>query len=336
MRDALLAYLLNDLDDEQRCRVETRLASDPIWQHELERLRSLMDANEPNPGDAPCPPEDLVHRTCSFVKQASAQGSLAPYVLPASLSESQGTAPPRSKRWSLLDLGVAASILLVLGTLLLPALRESRDTARRLQCQSQLQQLGSALASYAAQNGGQLPSIGRDENAGMYALKLLESGVLTRPQLIELLVCPSTPLAKDVFNGKVLLRVPTRAELASATGAVLPSLLEQMGGSFAYRIGYFDEQGNYHQVNFVGSPQAPMMADKPSYQVVGFQSANHGGCGQNVLFQDLSVRYVQICRQNDPDEHWFLNQKGKHAAGIGRHDVVMIRSEARPTGPLGR
>ena len=44
--------------------------------------------------------------------------------------------------------------------------------------------------------------------------------------------------------------------------------MERMGGSFAYRIGYYDENGRYRQ-----SPDSPvvaaepMMADKPSYEL---------------------------------------------------------------------
>ena len=332
MRDELLAYLLNDLDDQQRERIEARLDGDPIWQHELQRLRALVEAQDPDAADTDSVPVDLVDRTCSFVKQASSQGALSPAVLPASLSESCEIAPPKSKRWSLLDMAVVASILLALGTLLVPALRSSRDAARRSQCQEKLHQLGSALNRFAWQSEGQLPAIDRHENAGSFSLQLVESGIITREQLVELLVCPSTQLAEDIFSGKVVLRLPTRRELRIANGEELLSLLETMGGSFAYRIGYFDEQGNFHQIEFSGSSNEPIMADKPSFNVVGFQSDHHKNCGQNVLFQDQSVRYVLICLQNENDEHWFLNADGEHAAGKSEYDIVMARSEAGPSG----
>jgi len=335
MRDEILAYLLGDLDDEQRRRIEERLESDPIWRHEVERLRSYVEeANAIGTSEVDNPPADLVHRTCSFVKQASAQGALSPAVLPASLTESQDEAAPQSRGWSLLDFAVAAGILLVIGMLLFPALQEGRDAARRLQCQEKLRSLGFALAFYAEQAGGQIPAIERHENAGMYAVKLVESGILTREQLVDLLVCPSTPLAEDIDRGVTTVHIPKRLELAEATGAQLKLLRENMGGSFAYRIGYVDKKGNYRQVQFVGRSSAPMMADKPSPAVVGFQSANHGGCGQNVLFQDQSVRYFQLCIQADRDRHWFLNEDDLPAAGKHQKDIVMIRSEATPFGLL--
>ena len=330
MRDELLAYLLNDLDDEQRLRIEARLESDPIWRHELERLRSYVEeAYTTEAAEEDAPPEDLVHRTCSFVKQASAQGALSPAVLPASLTESQEVAAPRNRRFSLLDFAAVACIFLVLGSLLFPALRKSRDAARRQQCQENLHRLGIALAQFAEHSGGQLPAIERHENAGMYALKLFESGFLASENL---LVCPSTTLAEDISRGVVVMHFPTRRELAAATGAELRSLLEHMGGSFAYRIGYIDQNGIYRQAKFSGRSNVPIMSDKPNPDYYGYQSYHHGICGQNVLFQDLSVRYIRVCIQTDRDKHWFLNEDKQPAAGKHKYDIVMMPSEATPSG----
>jgi len=335
MRDELLAYLLGDIDLQQRSRVEERLKSDPIWQHELERLRSYVEEAQGADGDeTEGLPENLVHRTCEFVTQASAQGALSPAVLPASLTESQDASGSSARRWSRLDLAVAAGILVVVGSLMIPALRESRDSARRQQCQNNLRSLGMALASYADRFGGQLPAIDRDENAGMFAVKLHERGALTRKQLAEWLLCPASQFAEDVFRGTARMHVPTRQELSAAQGEKLAALLKNMGGSFAYRVGYVDAGGRYHQVEFVGSSQAPMMADKPSSNIVGFQSENHGGCGQNVLFQDQSVRYIQFCSKTNQDENWYLNADNQHAAGKHAGDVVMIRSETSPAGKV--
>lgn len=328
MRDELLAYLLNDLDEAQRVRVEERLEVDPIWQHELARLRLLVDAQENNANDLPV---DLVSRTCAFVEQASSQGAYSPAVLPASLTESQERLASRRNTWSLADWGVVAAILLVMGSLLFPALQESREAARRRQCQENLHTLGTLLATYAERNGGQLPEIDHDEHAGMYAVKLAELGIIPREQLAELLLCPSSQLADDVRRGLLVFRIPERRELESAQGVFANTLLANMGGSFAYRVGYTDQRGNYRQVKFTNSSHAPVMADKPSFAVVGFQSDHHG-CGQNVLFQDQSVRYLRVCREDNRDNHWFLNEDNQEAAGKNKYDVVMIRSDARPLG----
>ncbi len=334
MRDELLAYLLNDLDDQQRQRVEERLQVDPIWQHELERLRSYVEASREQDDDSEPLPIDLVSRTCSFVKQASSKGELSPAVLPAKLSESRDATQTRSNHWTMVDWVVVASILTIMGTLLVPAIQESREAARRVQCEAKLKDLGQALQAYAKRHNGQLPAIGRAENAGMYAVKLLESGVISPQALRDSLLCPSDDTAESTLENGQGVRVPTREELRRATHAQIQWMIKRMGGSFAYRIGYVDRQGNYRQIKFTGSSSEPMMADKPSYAVAGFQSPHHGACGQNVLFQDGRVSYVQICIQTGPDKHWFLNENKKHAAGTHRADIVMGRSEASPYGTI--
>jgi len=361
MRDELLAYLLNDLDPEQCSRIEARLESDPIWQHELRRLRSYVDearetsSSEAGPGEsgadksgagksgagksgvgeADALPVDLVSRTCSFVKQASAQGALSPAVLPASLTESQDAIAPASKRWSLIDLTIVASILLVLGTLALPALRESRDAARRAQCQANLRQLGTALVNYAERFNGELPRVEPHENVGIFIVRLVEGGMLTRERASELIVCPDSKLAEDVFAGTVKLDVPTREQLATAIGSKLKLRLklmrERMSGDYAFGVGYRDQAGNYQYRRFVGSGNLPLLADAPSFDSVGFQSVNHKEGGQNVLSQDLSVRYVVNACQED---HLYLNAAGKHAAGNDRNDTVMLLSGFSPNGPF--
>ena len=333
MRDDLLAYLLNDADPEQRKRIEYHLQHDPTWQHEFEKLRKCLQANEPDPQAAPCPPEDLVHRTCSFVERAvrESDGSIPAYATPASLSESlERCAKPN--RWSLMDLTVGGLILLATGMLLFPALVESRDAARRAQCQDNLREIGTALVERHDRNRRGLPHIGFHENAGIFVVELAESGVISREDLAQLLVCPNTQLAEDVFSGKVLMKVPTREELASVTPEVLKVLQKHMAGSYAYQFGYVDENGNYQPMQFVARSDAPMLGDAPSFSVAGFQSANHDGCGQNVLYQDLSSRYCSNCVTENQGDHLYLNDQGQHAAGRSAQDAVLGRSEASPAG----
>ena len=336
MRDELLAYLLNEVDSEQRRRIEHHLKHDPTWQDELERLRKYTEAHESDPQGADSPPEDLVHRTCSFVQRAVREGNCSSPegLTPASLSEIQDRCA-NVRRWSLADLAVGMSILLVLGMLLLPALRESRDAARRAKCQDNLREIGSVLVEYAKadRNRPGFPHIGYHENAGMFVVELADSGFIRHADLAKYLVCPDTQLADDVFHGKVLMKVPTKKELASLAPEALKALRMHMSGSYAYHFGYIDENGNYRPMPFGARSDVPMLADAPSFSVEGFQSANHGGCGQNVLNQDLSCSYRSLCVSAQGD-HIFLNANGQHAAGRNARDAVLGRSEASPAGLL--
>jgi len=333
MRDKLLAYLLGDLGPEERQRIVDRIESDPIWQRELKLLESCLEAHEADPHSA-SQPTDLVDRTCSLVRQSASNSIATPpgtQVVPVSLTESRDRVASLQS-WSLADLAVGAGVLLVLGMLLFPALRESRDAARRVKCQDNLKNLGTALVEYAEKSNQGLPHVDLGENAGSFVIDLAESQLLTREQLVELLVCPSSPLADEVFAGMVVIRIPTPQALRTAQEKSLDTLLKFMAGSYAYRFGYHDQSGQYRQVKFEGRSDAPMLADAPSVSVAGFQSPNHGGCGQNVIFQDLSSRYFQQCTAGENADHLFLNEAHRHAAGRNAHDIVLGRSEADPAG----
>lgn len=325
MREQLIAYLLDDLDAEEKRLLEKRLRSDPQLRSELERLRAYLSGTDAEMGDTIDPPCDLTSRTCCLIQSESGEHS----PVPAALSSENGECR-RSHSWSMADVIIAASVLATLTMLLLPAIHKSREASRRLACQNNLRELGTALVHYAELQRHGLPRVEPNENAGIFAVELAERGTIGPRRLAELLVCPSSPLAEHVFVGKVAIRVPTRHQLNSTSGEKLLALRLRMGGSYAYRLGYL-ENGDYRHVRFVGRSDAPMLADAPCHQPDGFYSPNHGGCAL-VLFQDQSVRSYSHCTASDVCDHYYLNSEGKQAAGNFARDVVLGSSEVRPDG----
>lgn len=329
MRDQLLAYLLDDADPEQRRRIEEHLANDPTWQHEYEKLKQCLEAHQEPPEKTTCPPPDLVDRTCSLVRKVSdSQCDIQ-------LSESSDGCKGR-RRWSAVDLIVAASVLVAIGALLFPALVESRRMSRRLQCQDNLKEIGRSLVSYQKTKGNGLPHVRYRENAGVFVIELADSGVISREELARLLICPSTHLADDVFQGTVVLQIPTRESLDSLPPDALRELQKVMAGSYAYQFGFVNEKGKYQAMPFFGRSDVPMLGDSPDLSAIGYQSSNHGDCGQNIINQDESSRFVSHCDSQDCIGHPFLNDAGQHAAGRSVRDAVLGRSEATPAGNLIR
>ena len=81
--------------------------------------------------------------------------------------------------------------------------------------------------------------------------------MISREELVELLVCPYSELADRVNRGCVKMRIPTREEYLAATGAEREHVRRFMAGDYAYSLGYRDQQGEIRQVHFSGGRFVP-------------------------------------------------------------------------------
>src|SRR6266545_8346118 len=80
------------------------------------------------------------------------------------------------------ELLVVVAIIAILAAMLLPALSNAKETARRITCVNHLKQLGLAFTMYADENEGQFPA--RQQPYWMTRLQPYS-------QDLRLLVCPS-------------------------------------------------------------------------------------------------------------------------------------------------
>ena len=71
------------------------------------------------------------------------------------------------------------------------------------------------------------------------------------------------------------------------------------------------------------------MSDRPPRDQGLGNSPNHGGAGQNVLFQDGSVRFITN-RSLNFDDDIFRNKAGKIEAGTDANDAVLGPSAVIP------
>ena len=100
----------------------------------------------------------------------------------------------RHRGFSLIELMVVIGIIAVLIGLLLPAIIRSRESARTIQCASQLRQLGQALANYANQFDGHLPAWSGWHVAGGDGTGEDEPGPGWTEQLAPFFVPPTSPV----------------------------------------------------------------------------------------------------------------------------------------------
>jgi prepilin-type N-terminal cleavage/methylation domain-containing protein/prepilin-type processing-associated H-X9-DG protein len=87
----------------------------------------------------------------------------------------------RRRGFTLIELLVVISIIAVLMSLVLPAVQSARETARRMQCQSNLRNVTLAITNFAGGHGGGLPAL--DEGGFNWPVSLL--GYLDRGDITQ-------------------------------------------------------------------------------------------------------------------------------------------------------
>ena len=104
-----------------------------------------------------------------------------------SLRKPSSSGKPR-RGFTLIELLVVISIIAVLISLILPAVQAARGSARRLQCQNNMKQLGLATHNFASAHGGKFPNalqvpdpVGANNNSWVFQLfPYLDQAALVR------------------------------------------------------------------------------------------------------------------------------------------------------------
>jgi hypothetical protein len=359
MTDDLIAYLMDDLSPERRAEVDAKLETDVVWRWELDRLRECMAASgdvqqcaksSPAPSDpveashvdvSPAdvePPVDLVKKTCCFVEDsASGKFKIEKKRCKKKAAFSAETCHSGGRPWSLADVTVGAGVLLILTALIMPAIQESQAASRRGTCAFNLRGLGMASEKYADLNNGLLPEVLPGQPAVYYLTRMVEGGVLTEAEALEVGACPDSEAARRRSQEKLKLRVPTSEELALATGDELLQLIAASGMSFAVPVGYFDDKGQHHPSRFTAHSERPMIADAPVIGPMGIRPVSHGGCTQNVLSEAGCVKPYSVCVLPGEDARVrdiHLNDQGIPAAGNSPDDLFLAPPNYGPDGPI--
>ncbi len=329
VREQLIGYLLGALEDEEQQALQEQLKHDQTLQRNLAEIQKILSSLRARKVEFR-PPLGLTRRTCQWVTEQTRPKArprtLSPGRQPVFAAARAAAGPAvASSSWGWLDLVVAASILVAGFLLVFPAIESSRSQARITACQDNLRQVGMALADYSDRNGGYFPYVppkGPLAAAGVYAPILLDGGYLTQPSTV---VCPGSPTAD-----RDRVTIPTLSQLQSAEpGEKLDQLQSTMGGSYGYSLGYVSD-GRYWPTRNLARPMFAVMADAPNYGQPQFQSLNHGGRGQNVLFEDGHVAFLPTPKPNQEADDLFLNDTGQVAAGTHQNDSVVSASGATP------
>jgi hypothetical protein len=316
MRENLLDYLLGAVEPEERSAVEQNLAQDARLRDDLDLLRTSLAplGGEPTHHE---PPKGLAQRCCEFVFSRD--------IMPARLSPASGSETLRPRhRWSRLDLAIGGAIAAAVAILILPAIYQSRLQSQITACQNNLKDIGLAMSDYSDRHRGYYPAVrpGDRLNAvGMWAPVLEDED---RPLRGPAIFCPSSDVDAN-------FRMPHVKELDGMTGAQFAAIAPRLGGSYGYTMGYRDGESyktpqNQHRKNYA------LISDAPGPG--GTNSLNHGGSGQNVLYDDDHV-WFQNGTQIGPDDI-FHNERGEIGPGAHSNDAVIVHSEERAMDSAGR
>lgn len=320
VREQLLGYLLGALDEAEQDSLEEQLERDPHLRRELAQMREQLRPLEATRGEF-VPPPGLVSRTCALVAAAASAQARRNATRRPPMTPSTPPVMLSNIRWPDVTVGALVCVLAML--LIFPAVHNTRFMSQLEACQDNLHKVGLALESYSHRHAGFFPTIPARGNlaaAGIYAPTLLRSGLLTETRSV---LCPGA-----ASNDQASFAIPSLDELESAPEDQVAQLQCSMGGNYGYSLGYL-EDGQYQGTRNLHRSSFALAADAPSADE-RHQSRNHGGRGQNVLFEDGRVQFLPSTQLVEGTDDIFLNDRCEVAAGLHLNDAVIGPSDARP------
>ncbi|MDZ7616361.1 MAG: hypothetical protein U1E05_05110 [Patescibacteria group bacterium] len=316
-REQLLGYALGALEDDEHRHVDARLRREPDLRRELKSVRESLEPLQ-SMRRVYEPPAGLAARTCRMAVPKNRRAAPLPHLSPCAV------APRWKQGFRFADLAVGVAVFLAAAAIIVPAVQSSRFNSHIITCQDKLRQIGIALTQYSDRNGGYFPVVppqGALATAGIYAPVLLDHGLLTESHQV---VCPSSPLAE-----KRDFQVPRLSEVRLVNDVRRHEMCEDMGGSYGYSLGHIHD-GVYRGTRNRHRPHYAIVSDAPSLQWPELGSANHSGKGQNVLFEDGHVRFLNGPNAPNSSDHFFTNDDGQIAPGTHPDDSVIVSSTTCP------
>jgi hypothetical protein len=335
--EQLLAYLLGALSPHEQLQITQLLEHDASLRSRVKILESQAApvteiSLEPiQPGGLVANVMDQIQREqydASYEDASSREGlpAVEAKIRPSDFSEISGTV-----NW--LDFLTFSICGMVLISLISPTVVHYREAARASQCSSRLSELGVQVQDFANRSQNRtlpdIPVSGPFAFAGVYAIRLNDAGLMSGPQVLW---CPSIPTQKTIVTNGGGYTLPSAGEFASLPEAKQEYWRHVSGGSFAYNLGFIDQ--NDHRMPLVDDEaDIAILADAP-LQIDGdeYLFSVHRGDACNVLYDDGRVELIRINSLSDPVDHPFFNRIGKIEAGLDENDSALGSSFVSPLG----
>jgi prepilin-type N-terminal cleavage/methylation domain-containing protein len=228
----------------------------------------------------------------------------------------------RRRAFTAIELLVAIFVLVVLASILVPYITTLRESARRTQCEANLQQIRDALHHYAAANKFQYPRVVYDAQAmpnsytcftGPDASNPFASGSAVKPNDVtaslwllvreglvrdtKVFVCPSAGGWRDpLTDGSGRFVKPDQRGNFREAGNLSYGYSSPFSAAPRYRMddtreGDFAIMADKGPGFPAAGPVAGPPQNAPPLQQAALNSQNHDRAGQNVLYADGSIRW---------------------------------------------
>lgn len=310
----LMDFLSGSCDESQERDIRRRLDEDEQFRRLHDNVANAFAALKLLPESEPA--DDLTSRTVAKVRQHRRTQELI-----AREEASRGAFRPTFR---LRELAAVAAVLVIFGSVMIPAVRQARSAAAIDLCAFRTGEIGTGLLTYANDNNGHLPLAGTQSQPWLAGndeppasnsaalFRLIPNRHIASPQAFQ---CPA------VGGGSFVVT------------AGMTDFPASQYVSYSYQHAVGDSPLSVHDEAFAGvADKMAILADRnPVFEGGKFRpdrvgvstSPNHGHTGQNVLYLDMHVEWAKDANAGVDGDNIFL------ADGV--REYTGYESPAKPT-----